>query len=166
MCIIAELATSLHRNWQLPLGRRFRSLKLYFVLRSYGEIGFQTHQRRLCKLATQFESLILQSPAHFELFTPRSFSLVVFRLRISSRSTSTTDEEHLRAEDALNREFFARAVERDDMHLTATVVDGTYCTRIAIGSPFTRAHHVEQVWTAVKDIAETARATMALKMIE
>ena len=68
-----------YRNWTLFLGRRFRSLKIYFVLRSYGIEGVQSHLRKLIDLSKRFESLVVGEEG-FELFVPRSLSLVVFRL--------------------------------------------------------------------------------------
>jgi aromatic-L-amino-acid decarboxylase len=145
-----------YRNWQLPLGRRFRSLKIYFMLRSFGVAGFQKHQRRLVDLGAEFESLVLGNPAHFELFTPRCLSLVVFRL-IFDKPSFPSEEQEIKI-DSLNREFFARIIKREDMHVTATVVAGCYCIRVAIGSPFTRSVHVNTVWDIIQEIAEQARA--------
>ncbi|KAL8290024.1 hypothetical protein RQP46_002963 [Phenoliferia psychrophenolica] len=141
-----------YRNWQTALGRRFRSLKLMFVLRSYGVSGFQTHLRKLVDLADHFEKLVKASD-DFELFVPRSFSLVVFRLR----GSATVDAE------ALNKDFFARTAERKDIHLTPTVVGGSYCTRLAVGSPFTKVEHVEAAWGLIQALAVEARQAVAAK---
>ncbi|TYI19630.1 hypothetical protein ES332_A07G177700v1 [Gossypium tomentosum] len=68
-----------YKDWQVPLGRRFRSLKLWMVLRLYGLENLQCYIRNHIKLAKHFENLIAQDP-RFEVVTPRIFSLVCFRL--------------------------------------------------------------------------------------
>ncbi|KAL1162075.1 hypothetical protein V6Z11_A07G177800 [Gossypium hirsutum] len=68
-----------YKDWQVPLGRRFRSLKLWMVLRLYGLENLQCYIRSHIKLAKHFENLIAQDP-RFEVVTPRIFSLVCFRL--------------------------------------------------------------------------------------
>lgn len=139
-----------YRNWQTSLGRRFRSLKVFFVLRSFGTSGFEEHLRRLITLAAHFESLLLTSPDSFELFVPRRLSLVVFRLRAPSEA----------AADKLNRAFFALTAERKDTHLKATVVGGKYCTRVAMGSPFTKVERVEAAWKLIRELAAEARSAV------
>ncbi|CAK9184941.1 unnamed protein product [Ilex paraguariensis] len=68
-----------YKDWQIPLGRRFRSLKLWMVLRLYGLENLQSYIRNHIELAKQFEELVAQDP-RFEVFAPRKFSLVCFRL--------------------------------------------------------------------------------------
>ncbi|KAM3683403.1 hypothetical protein ACJW31_12G144700 [Castanea mollissima] len=68
-----------YKDWQIPLGRRFRSLKLWMVLRLYGIENLQCYIRNHIKLAEHFEGLVAQDP-RFEVVTPRIFSLVCFRL--------------------------------------------------------------------------------------
>ncbi|XP_065332534.1 aromatic-L-amino-acid decarboxylase-like [Cloeon dipterum] len=68
------------RNWQIPFGRRFRSLKLWFVLRIYGVKGLQAYIRKQVALAKQFEGLVLQD-SRFELVCPASMGLVCFGLK-------------------------------------------------------------------------------------
>ena len=117
-----------------------------FVLRSYGVSGFQAHLRKLVDLAAYFEKLVLETEG-FELFVPRSFALVVFRLRAPAGGDA----------EALNRDFFARTAERKDIHLTPTTVGGRYCTRLAVGSPFTKIEHIESAWELIKALAIESR---------
>jgi len=80
------------RNWQIPLGRRFRSLKIWFTLRSYGLKGLQQHIRNHVSLAVQFEKLILADP-RFELAAPTCMGLVCFRAKgENSLSTAILEE--------------------------------------------------------------------------
>ncbi|ORY75336.1 aromatic-L-amino-acid decarboxylase [Leucosporidium creatinivorum] len=145
-----------YRNWQISLGRRFRSLKLYFVLRSYGISGFQAHLRNLISRAARLESLVLSSPNEFELFVPRRFSLVVLRLKASSPKNGEVEDKDA---NELNKKFFALTAERKDIHLTPTTVGGKYCTRIAIGSPFTKDEHIKKVWKVINELAEEAKGS-------
>jgi aromatic-L-amino-acid/L-tryptophan decarboxylase len=69
------------QHWQIPLGRRFRALKLWFVLRIYGVKKLQEHIRKHVALAKQFEGLV-QSDSRFELVCPASMGLVCFRLKV------------------------------------------------------------------------------------
>ncbi len=69
-----------YKDWQLPLGRRFRALKLWFVLRSYGLQGLRQHIRNGVAVARGFEARVVASRA-FELAAPRTMALVVFRWR-------------------------------------------------------------------------------------
>lgn len=77
-CFLAGLAPD-YRHWQIPLGRRFRALKLWFVLRSYGVEGIQKHVRGQIALAKQFEQSV-KSDNRFEVCTS-SMGLVSFRLK-------------------------------------------------------------------------------------
>jgi len=67
-----------YRDWQIPLGRRFRALKLWFVIRHYGVVGLQYHVRRHIELAQQFVGWVKQD-ARFELMAPAPLNLVCFR---------------------------------------------------------------------------------------
>lgn len=146
-----------YRNWQIPLGRRFRSLKIYFVLRSYGISGFQAHLRQHIEHATYFEQLVLKSSSH-ELFVPRRFSLVVLRLKGSPDDESSDPDA-----DALNREFHRLSTERRDIMLTPTTVGGRYCTRVAIGSPFMKKEHVDKLWAVMGELEQMARGNVPRK---
>src|SRR4029453_1488434 len=69
-----------YRDWQVPLGRRFRALKLWFVLRWYGAEGLRAHIRSGVALAQEFAAWVRADP-RFEVVGPHPFSLVCFRLR-------------------------------------------------------------------------------------
>ncbi|KAG8306417.1 hypothetical protein J6590_047825 [Homalodisca vitripennis] len=80
------------RNWQIPLGRRFRALKIWFTLRTYGLTGLQQHIRNHISLAQEFEQLILADP-RFELATPTCMGLVCFRAKGDNKLSSAILEE-------------------------------------------------------------------------
>lgn len=69
------------QHWQIPLGRRFRSLKMWFVLRLYGVEGLQAHIRKQVNLAKLFGKLVEEDP-RFEIVTPVTMGLVCFRLKV------------------------------------------------------------------------------------
>lgn len=69
-----------YRDWQIPLGRRFRSLKLFFTLRMFGKKALQAHIREHCRLAAKFAQYIAEDE-NYEVITQPSLSLVCFRLR-------------------------------------------------------------------------------------
>ena len=69
------------QHWQIPLGRRFRALKLWFVLRIYGVEGLQRHIRHTVRLAQMFEGLV-KSDDRFEIVTEISMGLICFRMKV------------------------------------------------------------------------------------
>jgi aromatic-L-amino-acid decarboxylase len=126
-----------YRDWQIPLGRRFRALKLWFVLRWYGAEGLRKHIRTTIGLAEQFENLVL-ADTRFECVTTRTLGLVCFRLR---------------ADNELNEELLHRVNSDGMAFLTHTVVAERLTLRLAIGSPFTESSHVSAVWCRLQKFA-------------
>ena len=122
-----------YRDWHVPLGRRFRALKLWTVIRWYGAEGLREHIRSHLALAEQFTSWVV-ADERFELVTPRSLSLVTFRLRAGDEAT---------------RALMERVNASGELYLTHTVVEGRVALRMAIGSPHTEARHVEAAWEAL-----------------
>ncbi|KAG8997249.1 hypothetical protein FRB94_007779 [Tulasnella sp. JGI-2019a] len=141
-----------YRNWQLPLGKRFRALKLWFVLRSYGVKGFQEHIRKGIKQAELFASLVKSSPS-FEVVTPPSFSLVVFRVIPPPNRTVQTSLESL---NQLNKTFFKHISTRPNVFIVQTDIHGMYCLRMAIGAARTEDRHIHAAFKIFEEGAETA----------
>ncbi|KAF8531528.1 pyridoxal phosphate-dependent transferase [Gautieria morchelliformis] len=131
-----------YRNWQLALGRRFRSLKVWFVLRSYGVQGFRNHLRKGVELANRFSSL-LEASSQFELVVRPSITLTVFRLvPYDSLANATNDISSL---NLLNR-IFHRRLSSTDLFLTQTEVNGVFCIRFAVGAARTQEKHIDMAW--------------------
>src|SRR5215470_4156542 len=126
-----------YRDWQIPLGRRFRSLKLWFVLRYYGIEGLQFHVREHVRLAQEFARWI-QQDARFELAAPVPLNLVCFRLK-------SGDDQNQRLMDVLNRS--------GDLYLTHTRLDDKLTLRMSIGQTNTTARHVEKAWKRIQEEA-------------
>ncbi|KAH9848662.1 aromatic-L-amino-acid decarboxylase [Lenzites betulinus] len=145
-----------YRNWQLGLGRRFRSLKVWFVLRRYGVVGFRKHIREGIALNEYFVSLIRASP-DFELVTTPSLALTVFRLTVPPSITLAEDEDVLAVQNDLNQEFHRRVSnESDKIFLTQTKLNNTFCIRFAVGAQRTRKEHVDQAWDIIQTNARAA----------
>lgn len=126
-----------YRDWQIPLGRRFRSLKLWFVIRHYGVEGLQYHIRRHVALAQQFAAWIEEHPA-FELAVSPPLNLVCFR--------------HLGGDD-LNRRLLDRLNASGALYLTHTKLDGKYTLRFCIGQTHTEEEHVHRAWQQIQKTA-------------
>jgi aromatic-L-amino-acid/L-tryptophan decarboxylase len=128
-----------YRDWHIQLGRRFRSLKLWFVIRHYGVEGLQHHIREHVRLAHDFASWV-RSDARFELAAPATLNLVCFRLRAGDRD---------------NQLLMDRLNTSGDLYLTHTKLDGKLTLRMCIGQTNTEARHVERAWERIQQ--ETAK---------
>lgn len=134
-----------YRDWQIPLGRRFRAIKLWFVLRSFGAEGLRAHIRKHVKLAQWFESQVSEDH-RFEMAAPRSLSLVCFRL--------ADDHDGARTKDLLERissggKIFCSHTTIPDQR-TDTM---RYAIRFAVGAVRTEAEHVERAWALISETA-------------
>ena len=126
-----------YRDWHIPLGRRFRSLKLWFVIRYYGVQGLQNHIRRHVKLARMFADWI-EAHGRFELALPPPLNLVCFRHQ---------------GGDKINQELMDRLNKSGDMYLTHTVMQEKVTLRFCVGQTNTEKHHVEQAWRRIQEEA-------------
>jgi aromatic-L-amino-acid decarboxylase len=113
-----------------PLGRRFRSLKLWAVLRCYGAEGLRGVVREHIRLADHFAGWVEESD-DWELVAPQRFSLVVFR-------RNGTDKE--------NAELEARVNGSGEIFITHTKLDGRYVLRLAVGNARTTEDDVRRAW--------------------
>ncbi len=129
----AEDALSLS-EYGPALGRRFRALKLWAVLRCYGRSGLQAHIRRGVALAQRFESWVQETPG-WEVCAPRHFSLVCFRLD---------------GGDDLNRELLSRVNEGGEIFISHAALAGRTVLRMAIGHPSTGEADVRRAWDVLR----------------
>ncbi|VDK70907.1 unnamed protein product [Litomosoides sigmodontis] len=128
-----------YRHFQIALGRRFRSLKIWFVLRNFGITGLQKHLRKMVELAKTFEALI-QNDSLFELFVPRTWGMVCFRLKDSTNE--------------MNEKLLKRINEDRRIHLTASVVHGVYFLRLTVCSTLTEHEDISQAHMIIHNLAE------------
>ena len=133
---VSEEVVSLNEV-SVPLGRRFRALKLWFVLRSLGRQGLQTMIREHVRLAAEFERWVAAEPG-WEVCAPRHFSLVCFR-------RDASDEE--------NEALLARVNASGEVFLSHTRLDGRYALRLAIGSARTTEDDVRLAWDVLRRYA-------------
>jgi len=127
------------RDWGIQLGRRFRALKLWFVIRSYGVEGLQKMVREHIRLAQMFKGWIEESE-NFELMAPVNLSLVCFRLN---------DGREEDALNQLNKEFLESLNQTGKVFLTHTTLKGKYVLRFAIGQRTTEEKHVKAAWKLI-----------------
>jgi aromatic-L-amino-acid decarboxylase len=128
-----------YRDWHIQLGRRFRSLKLWFVIRHYGIEGLRHHVRQHVALAQEFAGWIKQD-RRFELAAPAPLNLVCFRLKSG---------------DAANQSLMDRLNCSGDLYLTHTKLNGKLTLRFSIGQTNTQARHVARAWQRIQQEAST-----------
>ena len=129
-----------YRDWQVGLGRRFRALKLWFVLRHYGVEGLRHHVGEHLRLAREFARWVEEHP-DFELAAPTPVNLVCFR-------HTGGDEVNQKIMDTVNAS--------GDAYFTHTKLDGTLTLRLAIGQTYTEERHVRNAWDLIVQAAATA----------
>jgi aromatic-L-amino-acid decarboxylase len=126
-----------YRDWHVQLGRRFRSLKLWFVIRHYGIAGLQHHIREHVKLAQQFANWV-RADERFELAAPVPLNLVCFR--------------HKAGDDA-NQTIMNNLNQSGNLFLTHTKLAGRLTLRLSVGQTHTQARHVENAWKRIQEEA-------------
>ena len=136
-----------YRDWSIPLGRRFRALKLWFVIRYYGVGGLQKMIRKHIEFASQVEEWINDSK-NFELVAPRSLSLLNFRL-LSKQSGKVLDI------DKLNLKLLNDLNDSGTTYFTQNRVRGHFAIRWSIGQTNTELRHVKDAWAQIQQTASS-----------
>ena len=129
-----------YRDWQVPLGRRFRALKLWAVLRWYGAEGLREHIRTGVALAQELASWARADP-RFEVVAPHPLALVCL---------------HLVAGDEASEALLTAVNASGQAYLSHTRVHGRYVLRVSIGATFTERRHVEALWALLQRLAPAA----------
>ncbi len=130
-----------YRDWHIQLGRRFRSLKLWFVIRHYGVEGLQHNVREHVRLAREFAEWV-QKDDRFEVAAPVPLNLVCFRHK---------------AGEAANQAIMDRLNRSGDLFLTHTKLNGKLTLRLSVGQLNTKTRHVERAWERIKEEAANAK---------
>jgi len=138
-----------YRDWGVQLGRRFRALKLWFVIRQYGVNGLGDMIRHHVDLAHQLAGWIRETPG-FEVVAPVRFGLVCFRY--CPRAAASLESGEL---NDLNRRVLARVNAGRKVFLTHTMLGGDYVLRMAIGQRLTMRSHVELAWSLIQEAASS-----------
>lgn len=165
-----------YREWQIPLGRRFRSLKIWFVLRSYGAEGLRGYIRRTTRLGEEFTEWLGQRKDLFEVLTGPSFALTVFRVsspklrgarqgnghveRVTNGTANGVvngvgkEDEDERQQNELTKRLCDKVNCSGKMWVTSTVLDGRFAIRFMTGVRTTEREHVEAAFRMLVDTAE------------
>lgn len=137
-----------YRDWGPQLGRRFRALKLWFVMRSYGITGLQDHIRRHIDMTHVLANQVAQEP-DFELLAPNPLALFCFRYH-----PKDVPEGQL---DALNERIFEAINDTGEIYLTQTRINGKYAIRLVSGAPMTQKKHLDKAWQIIKNISRMTK---------
>lgn len=126
-----------YRDWQIPLGRRFRSLKLWFVVRTYGASGLRSHVRNHVALAARLRGRI-EADDRFDLCAPPVLNFLSFA--------------HV-AGDAVTERLLRDLNDTGRVMLSHTVLGGRYAIRCSIGGTWTQERHVDELWNLIDELA-------------
>ena len=129
-----------YRDWHIQLGRRFRALKLWFVIRSFGIEGLQQRIRKHVELTREFVTW-LQSDDRFEIVAPVPLNLVCFRHR---------------GGDEINQQILDRLNRSGRMYLSHTRLNDKLTLRLCIAQTNVERRHVEQAWQLIREAANAA----------
>lgn len=165
-----------YRDWQIPLGRRFRALKIWFVLRSYGVKGLQAHIRHHIKLGDMFADLVRSRSDIFELLVPPAFALTVLTAK-PKRTSSTpahalgngTDprpdqdrhvamlpeqsEEQLKIANETTKAVYELVDSKKEIFLTSSIIGGVYAIRVVSANPLADEKHVRRAFDILVEAA-------------
>ena len=172
-----------YRDWQIPLGRRFRSLKIWFVLRTYGIKRIQEYIRNHIELGEKFHSWVVERDDLFRVLTPPRFALNV--LTIVSRGYESEarlldgkaepkmnggviaekvipnrqSSEQERA-NTITQEVYERINAKGEIYLTSSIVEGVYAIRVVSANLQTDEEHLRK---AFEILVKTAEEVLNLK---
>ncbi len=135
-----------YRDWGLPLGRRFRALKLWFLIREQGVAGLQARLRRDLDNAQWLAQQIAATP-NWKVLAPVSLQTVCVRHEPNGLEGEALDRHTLDWANGLNRSGFT--------YLTPATLSGRWMVRVSIGAERTERDHVEQLWAAMRKAAVT-----------
>lgn len=139
-----------YMHWQIPLSKRFRSLKLWFVIRNFGIKGLQKHIREGVRLAQKFEALIL-GDCRFEVPAARHLGMVVFRIK---------------GENELTEKLLKRLNNRGNLHAVPASLKGKYVIRFTITSTHTTNEDILKDWNEIRFVTTELLKELGVKVGE
>ncbi|KAF8029022.1 hypothetical protein BT93_E1637 [Corymbia citriodora subsp. variegata] len=152
-----------YADWQLSLSRRFRALKLWLVIRSYGVQNLRSHIRNHCRLAKLFEELV-EEDCRFEVVFPRYFALVCFRMCpsvVAGMSNGHIVENghgeawKLNKVNRFNAQLLRNINASGQVFMSHTMVEGVYVIRFAVGATLVSERHVIMAWKVAQEHANS-----------
>jgi aromatic-L-amino-acid decarboxylase len=144
-----------YRDWQIPLGRRFRSLKIWFVLRTYGVKGLQEHIRKHVKLGEVFAGLLQTRKDLFEIIAGPSYALTVFNI-----VPKVADKVE---QNRITKDVYELVNKRGEIYITSTIVGGTYAIRVVSANPMAEEKNIRNAFEILVETAEEVRDGKASK---
>ena len=136
-----------YRNWGIQLGRRFRALKLWFVIRNYGVEGISKRVDEHIELAKELAEKI-RSSNHFVLFEPQHLNLICFRYQPDNVSSSQEIND-------LNQRLLQKLNGSGKIFLTHTKVNGLITLRMVIAQTYIEKKHVNNAWKLIQETADS-----------
>ncbi|HCC72004.1 MAG TPA: aspartate aminotransferase family protein, partial [Bacteroidales bacterium] len=133
-----------YRDWGIPLGRRFRALKLWFVIRSFGLNGLREKVRNHISYASWLAEQIKEHPG-FEMTAPLSLNTVCFRYKPAGKS----DESLNKINEILNHKLN----DTGKMYLTHTKINGNYSLRMVTSQTNVKLEHIREAWNLITETA-------------
>ena len=170
-----------YRDWQIPLGRRFRSLKIWFVLRTYGTEGLRTHVKNGIQLGDTFADLIRSRSDLFTITAPPRFALTVFSVKPLSKHQPQMNgaadgadprpdhdrqlaiqpplqDKELEEGNALTKEVYEIIDQGKEFFITSSVVGGVYAIRIVSANMLAEEKYVRQMFDLLVKTTEEVLA--------
>jgi aromatic-L-amino-acid decarboxylase len=135
-----------YRDWGIPLGRRFRALKLWFVIRTYGVDGIKDRIRGHISMAQDLGKRIDEHP-DFEQLAPLNFNMICFRFHPSNMDS--LDELN-----SLNEKLLSKLNDSGKVYMTHTKVDGKYTIRMVIGQTYVQQRHIDKAWDFIQEFSK------------
>jgi len=134
-----------YSDWGIQLGRRFRALKLWFVMRSFGKKGLRD---KITEHVTWAEQLAEEIRTHqqFELLVEAPLATVCFRLKPGDHTTEELN--------TLNETLLHRINQTGKIYLTHTKLNGVYTIRLVVGQTYQQKRHIDKAWSLIQNIAQ------------
>lgn len=141
-----------YRNWSISLGRRFRALKIWFVMRTYGLNGMKAHIRKTIGLGDLFAGLVRGRSDLFEIVTKPGFALTVFRVKTpatpaAGESTGCVSRDE--AANSVTKKIYELINSRGEIFITGTVVDGVYVIRVVSANTMAEEKYIRNAFDIV-----------------
>ena len=130
-----------YRDWQIPLGRRFRALKVWFVLRTYGVNGLKAHIRKHIEMGETFAGWVADRGDLFEMPAPAAFALTTLTLKAGNEKT---------------KEVYERINAAGEIFLTSSVVKGIYLIRVVLANERGEERHLKKAFDIIVRTTEEA----------
>jgi len=127
-----------YRDWQIPLGRRFRALKIWFVLRTYGVSGLRAHIRKHVGFGEYFHSLLLTRKDLFKVLAGPAFALTVFNVVPKPGDGRDANE--------VTKAVYELIFQRGEIYLSSGVVNGVYAIRVVSANPLAEERFLKKAF--------------------